>query len=189
MEMKWFIKARHWQVFLVVFILPLTLLMSGFVLTKYYYDPGILFSVFPLSIVFAQATLYLWMWIVVSRLSSKIPQKKMLKLGTFRLFIVIPIIVTGLTLVFFLYCATLFNLGSFSIAAILYGSLIVIIPMQLLIIISLFYCCLFVAKTIVMVEKGRDVLFEDYFYEFVMVILFPIGIWFLQPRINKIAND
>lgn len=184
--MEWFLKARHWQIFLFIFIIPLGLLISGLVLTKYYFNPGILFFLYPLSIVFGQVTTYLWMWMVGSTLHKKNPGLRKPDIFIFRLFILVPLILAALVLAFWLYGATVFSLGSFSIADILYASLMVILPLQFLVIISMFYCFLFVAKIIKMVDESRVVVFDEYFTEFIFVIFLPLGIWFLQPRVNKL---
>ena len=38
-----------------------------------------------------------------------------------------------------------------------------------------------------MVELQHSVKFEDFKEEFILVWFFPVGIWNLQPRINKLA--
>jgi hypothetical protein len=50
----------------------------------------------------------------------------------------------------------------------------------------MFYILYFVAKTMKSVEMQKTVTFNDYAGEFFLIWFFPIGIWFLQPRINKI---
>jgi hypothetical protein len=97
-------------------------------------------------------------------------------------------VILGMILIFWLSGATFFSLGSFSMADVLYASLIVILPIQFLIVISMFYCYVFIAKTIKMAEEGRDLKFDEYFAEFIFVAILFIGIWVLQPRINKLAS-
>ncbi len=52
--------------------------------------------------------------------------------------------------------------------------------------ISFLYCIGFIAKTINQVEMKEQVEFKDWIGDMVLIILFPIGIYFLQPRINEI---
>jgi hypothetical protein len=52
----------------------------------------------------------------------------------------------------------------------------------------IFYCIYFVAKTIKTVELQRAVKFKDFVGEFFLVWFFPIGVWILQPTINKLEG-
>jgi hypothetical protein len=49
-----------------------------------------------------------------------------------------------------------------------------------------FHCFYFASKALVMCEIGRDINFENHTKEFFLLIVFVIGIWLLQPRINKL---
>lgn len=53
-----------------------------------------------------------------------------------------------------------------------------------------FYCVLFdlyfVSKNLLMAEKQGDVAFSGYAGAFFLLWIFPIGVWFLQPRINRL---
>jgi len=53
----------------------------------------------------------------------------------------------------------------------------------------LFYCLYFVAKTLKTVELQREVSFNDFIAEFFLTWFFPIGVWILQPRINKMIKE
>jgi len=53
----------------------------------------------------------------------------------------------------------------------------------------MFYCLYFISKSLKAVELQRDVTFNDYAGEFFLIWFFPIGIWFIQPRINKLFDE
>ncbi|MBS2101223.1 hypothetical protein [Carboxylicivirga linearis] len=46
----------------------------------------------------------------------------------------------------------------------------------------------FTAKIIKTIELGRVAKLNDYIGEFFLLVFLPIGIWFLQPRINRIIR-
>lgn len=47
----------------------------------------------------------------------------------------------------------------------------------------------FPVKTLKTIETGKPATFGEYFWDFILFVPFsPIGIWFVQPRINKIAE-
>lgn len=187
--MEWFLNAKHWQIFLLIFLLPFILFVLGVVLISCNYNPGILFFIFPLAIGVSLITGYGWMWSVGSKLSGYNFNENKDNSKLFRFFIMIPLVLMSLILAFLLYGATSLSLGSYSMAGIMYSSLIVIMPLQLLITISMFYCFFFVAQRIKTAEEKRTVAFDECFYEFVLVAILPIGVWILQPRINKLAKE
>jgi hypothetical protein len=54
--------------------------------------------------------------------------------------------------------------------------------------ICFFYCIHFASKSLKAVELQRTVTFRDYVADFFLFWFFPIGVWFIQPKINKIFN-
>jgi hypothetical protein len=50
------------------------------------------------------------------------------------------------------------------------------------------YSFYFVAKTFKTVELQREVAFSDFVGEFFLLLLFPIGVWIIQPKINKMID-
>ena len=48
------------------------------------------------------------------------------------------------------------------------------------------YAARFPAKTLVIVETRKPAICWQYFGTFFAVFFFPIGIWFIQPRINEL---
>lgn len=52
-------------------------------------------------------------------------------------------------------------------------------------ILYLIYCCAQIMKTI---ELKRHIKFSDFAGECFLILFFPIGIWIIQPRINKIMD-
>jgi len=57
----------------------------------------------------------------------------------------------------------------------------------------LFYAVIYVlripAKRIRSIELGRKVSFGDYWGLFFMFIFWPIGVWFIQARVNKLLSE
>ena len=70
------------------------------------------------------------------------------------------------------------------------GSIVaVIIPVHLFSMFCIFYSLYFVAKTFKTVELQREVSFSDFAGEFFMIWFYPIGIWIVQPKINKMIEE
>jgi hypothetical protein len=60
---------------------------------------------------------------------------------------------------------------------------------HLLSMVCIFLGLRFAAKTMKSVELGRMAKFGDYAGEFFLIWFSPIGVWFLQPRLNKLTED
>lgn len=57
-------------------------------------------------------------------------------------------------------------------------------------IIAVLYCVFFCAQRLKKSELKRTVVLSDYVFDVILIIiLFPIGIWFLQPRVNKLSAN
>ena len=63
---------------------------------------------------------------------------------------------------------------------------IAVLPLHFFALYCLFYLWQFVAKNLAIAEKGKEVEFPQYMWLFLLLWFFPIGIWFLQPRINQL---
>ncbi|MFA8299774.1 MAG: hypothetical protein ACEPOV_06410 [Hyphomicrobiales bacterium] len=59
------------------------------------------------------------------------------------------------------------------------------IPVYIVSIFILFYQVYFAAKISKITELQREVHFYEYTNEFLLFWFFPVGVWFLQPKINK----
>jgi hypothetical protein len=59
-------------------------------------------------------------------------------------------------------------------------------PLALIGTVCLFYSVRFVARGLVLAETGKDVTFAGYATTFFLLVFFPLGIWVIQPRINRL---
>ena len=55
--------------------------------------------------------------------------------------------------------------------------------------ICVFYALNFVAKTLKVTDQGRPVIMHEHGKELLLLFLFPLGIWLIQPRINRIYQS
>ena len=65
---------------------------------------------------------------------------------------------------------------------------IFIIPAHLFSMFCIFFMLYKAAKTIKTVELQKKVTFSDFAGEFFLMWFFPLGIWIVQPKINKFAE-
>lgn len=204
---KLFLKAKHWKLFVLGFALPMVIHITsmGLIFTHMNQsanpDPSVFmsyFRFFPVLIILFAGVQFGWMWSAGIGLKSYIPEHLQPNTGFFRFALLYPlvymitfsIIITGFfSNVFGDMANTLSpvigNPDFFPVS--LQAAITVIIPMHLFAMVCIVYCLYFVAKTIKTAEKHEILGFGDFVGEFFLIWFFPIGIWILQPRINKIV--
>lgn len=113
-----------------------------------------------------------WFWIVGSFLNSVVLPRLRPGLGLFRFALIYPVLYLSGVLVF--SPGPLATLG------------LVVFPLHLLAVLCMFYLLSFVSKNLVLAQTGKDVTFYDYAGPFFLLWFFPIGIWIVQPRMNRL---
>lgn len=197
-----FLKAKHWQLFLLMFGIPI--LSQMFVMGNMISQIGEnnppdmsfmlkYFSLLPFIMVLFLGTFFGWFWSIAIGLKHKIPQDIKMKTTKFKIFFFIP-------LVYILLFVTLLGISmSWIVTGVNSGIqpdfvniglfISIIFPLHFFSMFCIFYCFYFVAKTIRTIELQRECSFSDFAGEFFLIWFYPIGIWIIQPRINKIAEE
>jgi len=190
-----FLKAKHWQLFLLTFGIPMIIqiilmssIMSAVIKEG---EPNIEFMLnymkfIPLIMIFFALIYFGWFWSVGVGLDKLIPDRLKLKVGRFKLFLLFPLIYIFFFTTFMVYAmSSVLNSNVDPI----FNNFMFIIPMHLFSMFCIFYCLYFVAKTIKTAEMQKEVSFGDFAGEFFLIWFFPIGVWILQPKINKMLAD
>jgi hypothetical protein len=192
--MKFFLRAKHWLLFVLTFGIPMLLdmviilntfrAMAGQANGAASNDDGSgYFILLPAGFLLFVYVLMGWMYAVAVGLQKMMPPGIKMKVTLFKIFFFTP-----LAYITLIIC---FMLGAFN------GSgnphfnpiiLVAIIPLHLFSTFCMFYNLYFVAKTLKTVELQREAYFSDFVLEFFLVWFFPIGVWILQPRVNKLIK-
>lgn len=75
----------------------------------------------------------------------------------------------------------------FTASAVVGGIPFFVVPMHLLAMVAIFYVLGFTAKNLILAERQSPVSFFDYSGPFFLMWFFPIGVWFVQPRVNRLV--
>jgi len=192
-----FLKAKHWQLFTIGFGVPMLLqfvfmglLFSNIVNTDGNPDLEMLqeyFLIIPIIIILSIVTLMGWLWSITIGLQSKIPEQFRLRTLRFKIFFFIPLIyLTFIAFgVFFLIqnIQTIENdITSFPFI------LLAIFPLHFFSIFCMFHTLYFAARTFKIAELQREVSFSHFIGEFFMIWFHPIGVWMVQPKVNKMIE-
>jgi hypothetical protein len=159
--MNFILALKHWQVFLFI--------MVGLYLINFNNEYFLLSKTF--LIILGTIIYSLWPLLTVISLSKLQSQKK--KIHTFWFFL-----------------TTFIWIGVYVAIPLFYTEKqpnpdFLILPRGCAII-SYLYFISYPAKILKSIEIGRKQKLEDYVADLFLVIFLPIGIWFLQPRINRI---
>jgi hypothetical protein len=171
-----FLRARHWQIFLLFFgigyvggtaalLFPLVTAQSPEELLKINFRFGVVTVLFMFCLV-------AWLWSMGSFLNSIVKPTLRLRLGFFRFALLYP------TLYIFMFL-TLFGTTNLALLALIF-------PMHFFAMFCLFYDLYFVSKSLALAETCKLASFYDYGRSFFLLWFFPIGVWFIQPRINRL---
>jgi len=171
--MRFFLKMKHWQFFALFAVLPL--------IVEAAYDN--LFTTgdgsWPIRLVLNAVIVFLavaYLWTVGDNLHRRLPEKiANLSLRWFR---------AGL-LFAFIELVYLSTFASFFIIE-KPASPFYIVPIHMLATVAIFYAIYFIAKSLASVEKEEEATINDWAGYFFMLWFYPIGIWFFQPRINRL---
>lgn len=193
-----FLKAKHWQLFLLTFVIPFLLqilfIIQIFFITQQVYlnggapdsvalaMGGSLFTI-PCFMVLFVSIYLVWIWSVSIDFQKKVPANLIMKVKKFKMLFFFPLVYA----VVFIVSVTHFPISMRLQPNAIFFS--VFFSVHLFAMYCMFYSLYFMAKTIKTVELQRKVSFGDFAGEFFMIWFFPIGLWILQPKINKMAEE
>ena len=179
--MKKLLTLKHWQLFALLLGVPIIfqfITIGSAVSGSNLY----IFYLFPVMMILFIGLLFGWLYALGVNLHKKLPPTATMSLTRFKIFLFIPIIYMVLILVFIVGAFTKTASGVQTNPAIF-------LPMILLHLFSMFcifYCLYFNAKALKTVELQKPVTFSDFAGEFFLLWFWPVGIWIIQPRINKL---
>jgi len=209
--MNIFLRAKHWQIFLVIFGIPFIVyafMMASMIskiseVTAYGGEPDpeelmeIMMGVFswmPILGVIISVVMYGWYWSIGVGLQYKLPQHITIKSGFFKVAIIVQLIsMVGLMYVvrdmLTTVAAFMENPDGMADPAAFLGAFVVIMPLQLLSMVLMFYSFYFAAKVFKTAELQRAVTFSDFSAEFFLLWFAPIGVWIIQPKVNSMTGE
>lgn len=180
--MEIFLRLKHWHLFLITFGLPFVLQIILSVFTWTTNDPMIMLQVMPFVMFLFFAGYFGWLWAIGQEFQKMLPGNLKFNLVPFKIFLLFPVIY----ILFFFFMLDFFVVNMEEEMEPPLSLFFMIIPLHLFTMFCIFYCIYFAARTFKATELQRPVTFPDFAGEFFMIWIFPVGIWFIQPRINKL---
>lgn len=194
-----FLKAKHWQLFILITGVPLlfqVIMMStmfssiDFKTNSPSFDMFNIMKFIPIVMIISVGTFFGWFWSIAIGLQKKVPEGVTMKTKKFKIFFFIPLIYISLISIFISGMFSGISQNGLEPSGSFIGGMVgIILPLHLLSMFGIFYSMYFVAKTIKTVELQKEVSFSDFAGEFFMIWFYIIGIWIIQPKINKMIED
>jgi hypothetical protein len=178
---SFFIRAKHWQVF-ALFALCWSAVI-GLMIRSVVAGPEKLFeNLLPSFALLEVAAILLaiWIWSIGEMLTLVVPGPLRLKVGRFRFAVAFT--------PFYLPVFATFFIGMnlrLSVRLVLVSYACVFL-LHFIAIFCQVYSWYFISKSLALAERLRRVTFLDYQAYLLSLWFLPVGIWFIQPRINRL---
>ena len=166
-----FLRAKHWQIFILVFgvcLIGQVVLVTGAHSSEELGRASLMRL--GLAVALTMLGFVLWFWSVGKFLCSLVHPDLRPRLTFFRAAIIWPVVFAFAVPSFFMSPEP--------------GLFAVMVAGQLFAMVCLIYDVHFVAKTLALVVTGERKSLPDFGGTFVLLWLFPVGIWVIQPQIN-----
>ena len=206
---NFFLKMKHWQLFLLLF-LP-SLVMGIYVLQSFptptadieqweaegFFDPSNIYNSMKNVIPLMQLSLLLWpcyMLVLLFFLNNRVPssQKRSLAFPVFALiFPVVYLLAMTAFMLYFFQKLFVQNVNLFENVSpgTIFAAIGIIFPCHLFAIFAFFYSSYVAAKLLKTAEMQREPKGDEFIGEFFLFWMFIVGVWLLQPRINKLFEQ
>jgi len=180
-----FLTFKHWQLFVLLMGIPMIfqIISIGSIVSSN--DPTAEFKFFPIMMILYLGLFLGWFYSLGTNLHKKLPETVNMNLKKFKIFLLIPAVYM---ILLSFYMSSMFSNVSTGIEPnpAIWG---IIFPLHLFSMFCLFYCLYFISKELKAVEWQKSVTFSDFAGEFFLIWFFPLGIWIIQPRINKLFEN
>ena len=159
----------------------------------WFFDPTMI-----LLMMIPAAVQYGWFWSMAIGLQDKLPKGMKMNVNLFKVFFIIPLVFLLLYLFFMVsFFGNIENLENLenleylenfdNFGLVLFGFFMMFI-LSLFSMFCAFYQFWFIAKTIKSAQLQREADFGDFVGEFFLVWFYPIGVWILQPVVNRLLD-
>jgi len=187
--MNIFLRLKHWQLFGLLIGIPFIFQIVGMTTVIASQDPTKMFIIFPPMMILYMGIFFGWFYALGVNLNKRLPATVKMSLTKFKWFLIIPAVyIVFFSIFIFGIFGGIFDSGKPN-PVVIVDNFGIIFPLHIFSMFCIFYCLYFNAKSLKAVEWQRPITFSDYAGEFFLIWFFPIGIWIIQPRINKIFDE
>jgi hypothetical protein len=174
-----FLRAKHWQIFLLLFVAPTVAQFAAIAVIPQrihsWHDFGTGGLIFLVVMVLYLLCFLAWFGSMGLFFRSIVTPELRMEAQFFRFSLVYPVVYLPM---FFLLVIPGIGIPER-----------VIVPLHLVCMVCLFYVLYFVSRNLALAETGKPVSFYEYAGPFFLLWFFPVGVWFIQPRVNRLFAE
>lgn len=180
--MQFFLKLKSWQLFCLLVAVPFVgqFFVDPFSLAARGADLEDLLLVTGAVVYLSTIIVLVWFWALGTQLNQFVAQELRPSSGLFKVSIIFQAVYA---LLFVILLFSLTDNPSLSWIPLF------LCPFHLLAMFSFLYSPYFISKNLVLAEKRAEVKTEDVIGPFFALCFFPVGVWFLQPRVNALYKQ
>ena len=176
-----FLKIKHWQLFIITWAFTCIAILIGF------FDIGLALTLIPIVLITGSIGFFGWIYSIGTTIHPLLPSDIKMNIRLFKYALIIPIIfmfllISWISLTYFNQLPDMSDISATRIATI-------VVPLHLLSLVIISWAIIFVSKIIKAVEIQRSVRFHEITLEFFQIWFSIIGIWSLQPKLNRIVTE
>jgi hypothetical protein len=178
-KMKYLLKLKHWQIFLLSWG-PLTT-----VLVILFKVPDLILAYFPFvlaAFLIGLANSFAWVWIVVVELNKVLTT---INTRLFKIAFWIPFVYIWAFIAFMLFNLFVRKVKSLNQQQV---EVVILIAWAVLSVCCIIYGLVFIGRIIKAVELNRKPSIKEHVLESLLMLFPPLGLWVLQPKLNKIID-
>ena len=177
--MEFFIRAKAWKMFFLIIGIPAIFqyFVFSIIVKEGGFESGIIFTLMPILILIIMSIFLSWFWVLGTRVNNFISEEIRPKAKFFKFSVKYSAVYMLVFQLFFISSSNGFPVENV---------FPIIIPLHFFGMYCMFYGLYFISKNIVTAELNQEVTFSKYASTFFLLWLYPIGIWFVQPRVNSL---
>jgi hypothetical protein len=184
-----FLKAKHWQIFIITIGIQAIIQAKFIPVLIRLDDPRIILITVPLMILFSITGFFLYFWSTGVGIQAILPNDLKIKIKGFK----IKFFYLVIYLILFSFIGVISFLGLFDNyfamrGGFVFGPQMIFVPFHLFAVYSFFSILFFISKLIMTSKHNEKAQFYKSFGTFILMCLYPIGIWIIQPMINKLTE-
>jgi len=173
---KKILSAKHWQLFTLMFIIPIVFIVFGENIISNTLSKETFIYLKKFFQVLNIVVLFSWIWEIFTTFQNGIIEKT--KNNRFKIFFFISLIYL------IIYNVFLENI----IGRIEHNQKRILLSLHILSIFGIIHSIYFAAKSFKTYKLNKRTKFMDFIGDFFLLLIYPIGIWIMQPKINDLLK-
>jgi len=189
--MEWLLRAKHWVIFVITIGIYLLHVVVGRVILGAYVGLEMLHYTAIFITLFSFTGRSLWQFAIITRVNARLSHDLQTNLIVFMLMFYMQF-VYKLFISLYALTLTLIPFGTFRswiddmISSVSEANIAGIGIMTVFSLSCSLYFAYLIAKLLAVHEQQQNVKIGDFFGNLILVAFFPIGVWWIQPRVNNI---